>query len=378
MKLQGIMVGMALLLGACQTNQMKIEGEIGGNLSDRIYLKEVVNELYGVYRTIDSSEINSGKFSFVLDSIKPQLFFLGFNNQEGGLIFTGDGTTSVKFNAIKDGRIVWDVKGSVWNDYYLTYMKEKYDIRNQQAIDSLDSLFYAARSINDTREMSRIKTISMPYYRKAEQAEKQLDERWINEHKEDVFGIYLYYNKVFMRKTFKTLDDVDVERNFLKSFGQQALFSAYKDKIDKRLALYAGCAVGAVAPEIVGIDTLGHPIKLSDFRGKYVIVDFWNSYCHWCRKESPWLQRALVAFQDKNFTILGVSNDAKQELWLKAIADDNSRWNQLLVPRGSKVMDTYCIKAIPHIVLVGPDGKILAKEIRHEELVEVPRKFMEQ
>lgn len=181
-----------------------------------------------------------------------------------------------------------------------------------------------------------------------------------------------------MRKTFKTLDDVDVERNFLKSFGQQALFSAYKDKIDKRLALYAGCAVGAVAPEIVGIDTLGHPIKLSDFRGKYVIVDFWNSYCHWCRKESPWLQRALVAFQDKNFTILGVSNDAKQELWLKAIADDNSRWNQLLVPRGSKVMDTYCIKAIPHIILVGPDGKILAKEIRHEELVEVPRKFMEQ
>ncbi len=102
----------------------------------------------------------------------------------------------------------------------------------------------------------------------------------------------------------------------------------------------------------------------------------WDSYCHWCREETPWLRKALEAFKGKNFTILGVSDDRKKELWLAAIKEDHSNWGHLLLPPKTDIFTTYCIKGIPHIILVGPDGKILAKEMRHEELTDVPANFI--
>ncbi len=89
--------------------------------------------------------------------------------------------------------------------------------------------------------------------------------------------------------------------NTRKIFGPDAQQTPYITLMNAQLDRYAGCAIGAVAPEITGRDTLGNPIKLSDFRGKYVIVDFWDSYCHWCREETPWLRKALEAFKGKKF-----------------------------------------------------------------------------
>ena len=370
------MIGMACLMAACQSHRMNIEGYIE-TPEKKIYLGEMTNEYYGYFKAIDSAEILDGKFAFRVDDVKPQMLFLGFRPGKGGMLMAEAGNLTVKGQAYGQ-EVRWEVAGSELNRKYATFLEEKYVAENRRMCDSLNQLFYAARDKDDRQEMKRIKDLSIPVYEEGEKAASLLTRRWVEQNKDNVLGIYLYYSRLFNRKNFPEIKDVEAERAYLNGFGRRALQSVYWQKIAKRLDLYAGCAIGAVAPEICGRDTLGNPLKLSDFRGKYVLVDFWDSYCHWCREETPWLRKALEVFKDKNFTILGVSDDRKEELWLRAIREDGSNWNHLLLSPKDSVMTTYCIKGIPHIILVAPDGKILAKDLRHEKLTTVPMTFISQ
>ncbi len=117
-------------------------------------------------------------------------------------------------------------------------------------------------------------------------------------------------------------------------------------------------------------DTLGNPISLKDFRGKYVLVDFWASWCGPCRAENPNVVAAFKKYSSKNFTILGVSFDQTKERWLEAIHEDGLTWNHVsdLQYWNNAVGKLYGIQAIPTNILVDPNGKIIAKNIRGEEL----------
>lgn len=376
MKNIGIYIGMFCLLGACHANSLKIKGDIGELKEDKIYLGEIVNEYYGTYKPLDSAVIENGRFSFDLDNVAPELLFLGFRQGEGGMVFVQPGTLKVRLGKSIEGEISWEVEGAFLDHEYREFLDRRDRVRNQNTIDSLDALFFAARDRQDRQEMSRIKELSIPFYEDARLAEEQLIREMITQNRDNAFGIYLYYSKLFARKQFPDQGSIETERKYVAGFGSQAMSTVYKKKMDRQLDLCAGCAIGAVAPEITGTDTLGNPLKLSDLRGQYVIVDFWNSYCHWCREETPWLRKAMETFRDRNFTILGVSDDRSRDLWMHAIREDKSCWDHLLLRNGDAVMTTYCIKGIPHIILVGPDGKILAKELRHEELTEVPAKYL--
>lgn len=369
------MIGMACLMAACQSHRMNIEGYVGETQEKKIYLGEITNEYYGYFKAIDSADIRAGKFTFCVDDVKPQMLFLGFRPGEGGVLVAEAGNLTVK-GQISGREVRWEVAGSALNRKYATFLEEKYVAENRRICDSLDQLFYAARDKDDRQEMARIKELSIDVYEEGDKAATLLTRRWVEQNKDNVLGIYLYYSRLFNRKSFPEIKDVEAERAYLNGFGTQALQSVYRQKMEDQLDLYAGCAIGAVAPEICGRDTSGNSLKLSDFRGKYVLVDFWDSYCHWCREETPWLRKALEAFKDKNFTILGVSDDREEALWLQAIREDGSHWNHLLLSPKDPVMKTYCIKGIPHIVLVGPDGKILAKDLRHERLTTVPAMFI--
>jgi peroxiredoxin len=130
--------------------------------------------------------------------------------------------------------------------------------------------------------------------------------------------------------------------------------------------------IGRQAPEISLPDTEGRTVKLSSFRGKYVLVDFWASWCGPCRRENPNVVDAYNQFKNKNFTVLGVSLDrpGQKENWIKAIREDKLTWTHIsdLKFWQSEVVPVYQVGSIPFNVLVDPDGKIVAENLRGNAL----------
>ena len=128
--------------------------------------------------------------------------------------------------------------------------------------------------------------------------------------------------------------------------------------------------VGKQAPEIALPDTEGNTVKLSSYRGKYVLVDFWASWCGPCRQENPNVVEAFKKYSNKNFTILGVSLDLKKAAWEKAIVADNLNWTHVsdLKQWSSIVVPLYGIEGIPFNVLINPEGKVIAENLRGEAL----------
>ncbi|SEA63821.1 TlpA disulfide reductase family protein [Pedobacter hartonius] len=143
-------------------------------------------------------------------------------------------------------------------------------------------------------------------------------------------------------------------------------------EIAKLIAATHTTGIGSVAPDFTMNDTNDQPIALRSFRGKYVLLDFWASWCGPCRTENPNLVKAFANYKDKNFTIIGVSLDqpGKKDSWLAAIKKDGLEWTQLsdLKFWNSETAKLYGIRAIPQNYLLDPDGKIIATNLRGEEL----------
>jgi peroxiredoxin len=129
-------------------------------------------------------------------------------------------------------------------------------------------------------------------------------------------------------------------------------------------------AIGAVAPEIALANEKGEIVTLSSFKGKYVLVDFWASWCGPCRGENPNVVAAYEKYKNKNFTVLGVSLDDNKENWLEAIKADKLNWQHIsdLKKWESTVVPTYQIEGIPFNVLLDTTGKIIAKDLRGQAL----------
>ncbi|GAA3964271.1 TlpA disulfide reductase family protein [Mucilaginibacter dorajii] len=142
--------------------------------------------------------------------------------------------------------------------------------------------------------------------------------------------------------------------------------------LKKQLDALKFTAVGSLAPDFTQNDVNGVPVKLSSFRGKYVLLDFWASWCGPCRQENPNVVRNYNKYKAKNFTVLGVSLDKAdgKAAWLAAIKNDGLDWTQVsdLKFWNNDVAALYSITSIPQNYLIGPDGKIIAKNLRGADL----------
>jgi len=145
------------------------------------------------------------------------------------------------------------------------------------------------------------------------------------------------------------------------------------EELGFRIITTAQTAIGAVAPDFTQNAPDGKPIKLSDFRGKYVLIDFWASWCGPCRQENPNLVKAYAQFKNKNFEIFGVSldNPNAKTAWLNAIERDNLTWPQVSDLQGwkNKAARLYGVETIPQNFLIDPKGVIIAKNLRGENLI---------
>ena len=155
------------------------------------------------------------------------------------------------------------------------------------------------------------------------------------------------------------------------------IFDASDEELKKTAAdrKRPGPPIGSKAPEFTMADTLNKLVNLSDFRGKYVLLDFWASWCAPCRMENPTIVKAYQQFKDKGFEVIGVSLDAinQRNAWLAAIQADGLNWTQLSDLLGWKnaAAQLYGVKAIPQNFLIDPNGVIIEKALQGSELTAV-------
>ncbi|MBQ8888835.1 MAG: AhpC/TSA family protein [Bacteroidaceae bacterium] len=174
----------------------------------------------------------------------------------------------------------------------------------------------------------------------------------------------------FVVKDFAYKLDLEAMKAVRAKFDASLDGTSYIQQIESMIARMEKVQVGSEAPDFTLPDVEGNPVSLSSFRGKYVLLDFWASWCPDCRKENPNIVAAWEKYQNKNFAVLGVSLDRNREQWLAAIEKDNLTWTQVsdLKFWSSDAAVLYCIRWIPMSFLIDPEGKIVAVGLEGEAL----------
>ncbi|MES2419053.1 MAG: TlpA disulfide reductase family protein [Bacteroidota bacterium] len=179
--------------------------------------------------------------------------------------------------------------------------------------------------------------------------------------------------------------------SLINPIGNEAALVTYAEKVDEnlkknkavksfveRIEKLKAVQVGAQAPDFTINSLSGTPIKLADFKGKYVLIDFWASWCGPCRNENPNVVKAYNAYKDKNFTILGISLDKDKAAWQQAIKQDGLTWNHAgeLADFEGATVKLYQVQGIPSSFLLDPTGKIIARDLRGEALEDFLKKTL--
>lgn len=255
------------------------------------------------------------------------------------------------------------ITGSVINTDYKKY--SDLQKRSEMTINSLRKEYYGL-----TAEQKKDSTLVKTIEDKMDQAEAGQKESLVAYIKQNPNSYFCF--EALQKVAGPYFDITKVEALF-NGLSASQRSSKEGQAFAASIAANKSTAIGKTAPDFTHLDTVDKAVKLSDFKGKYVLLDFWASWCGPCRAENPNVLKAYNAYKDKNFTVLGVSVDQEKDKdkWLKAIKDDGMPWTQLIDSDRSnkkRAGDLYAIKSIPSNFLIDPSGKIIAKNLRGEAL----------
>jgi peroxiredoxin len=252
-------------------------------------------------------------------------------------------------------------------------------VKGSKAHDAYLSLTEKTKPVNDKMQAAS-KAYSAAYQAKDSATMKTLDATFdaLDLEMKEVYKGYLATNNnspiaMYALGQMAGWDiNPEVVEPIYKALSEPARATPSGKAFAEKIVTAKKTAVGAMAMDFTQNDTLDVPVSLSSFKGKYVLIDFWASWCGPCRQENPNVVKAFQTYNAKGFTVLGVSLDqpGAKDKWMKAIHDDNLTWTQVsdLKYWDNQVAKQYGIQAIPQNFLVDPAGKIIAKNIRGEEL----------
>ena len=360
-KMNKLIIVLLLITGyACSTSetregyniQLAIDGET--NSHSAILLHKVDGEEVAV----DSIILIDGKgtISGTLEGLAKG-YYLRIEGKPRLISFFLENAT-IKINAHIDSLRQAKASGSLLNDTYAAFVDSQAGIRKQMR--PLFPLYKEAQESGDTDKMEEIDSV----YYGLEDELNVLSAEFISNNSDNILGPYqatrVYYND----------SKVDELESILSQFSPDLSESVYVKQLESSVEKWAKLKIGMVAPDFTQSDSTNTAVSLADFRGKYLLVDFWASSCGPCRAENPNIVAAYNKYHEKGFDILGVSLDDDRAKWLAAIKKDGLLWNQVSDLNGWKneVSVGYGIKAIPYSVLIDPDGVIIGKNLRGAEL----------
>ncbi|WP_439184442.1 redoxin domain-containing protein [Carboxylicivirga taeanensis] len=349
-------LSVAMLVG-CQSKSYEVTGTLEGATSERVILKKIRK---GQPVNIDTTEMVNGVFTFTGSVNAPELYFAAVDGQQQPVVFFIS-NDKIKITGHVDKLAEIEVSGSELTNLFTKFNDE---VPGQERTKELQQEFQMAYMSQDKdkqklieEEMQSIMEDQRAYFKKF------LDENTSNE-----FGLFLALN---MAPSLDLEQLKELMAKFEPTMREHPYFKEIKDLIaplEEFEKAQAATEVGAEAPEFTLKSVEGEDVSLSDFRGKYVLVDFWASWCQPCRQENPNVVKAYKAFNSKGFEVLSVSVDGNHEAWKKAIKEDGMTWSHVIADEASGVAQMYGIQSIPSTFLLDKEGKIVAKNLRGEAL----------
>ena len=312
----------------------------------------------------DSVKTSAGKFSFVkpLKKGEGNIYLLRIGRTYGDdnalILYVDQGNISITGNGPNFKEAVLSGSGYVKDfNAYNEFLKHAPALA---ASDSIYKKFDAAYKVKDSALVQQMR----PAMIELDSVRSLLSTQWAEAHLNSPISTYILYSDLRYKLSFKEQEEM------LNKISAAAKDNNMAREIAKGIDADKLTGPGMPAIDFAQTDTSGKAVALKDFRGKYVLVDFWASWCGPCRAENPNVVAAFNKFKEKKFTVIGVSLDKDKEKWLAAIYKDNLTWTHVsdLNFWDNAVAKLYDIRSIPFNLLIGPDGKIIAKDLHEGEL----------
>ena len=348
-----------------QTIKYSINGSVSSsyNAPAKVYLEYRLKS-----KTIkDSVTLKDGKFQFAgaLDSADPINGFLvlnpkgtGPNTNDYKSVYLETGTITITSPDSLNNAKVEGTKTNADNADYDAAMKPV-----NEAYEALEKKQNAATP--DQQKSDDFAKENDKAEKAIEAQENELNKKFIHDHADSYMSLNILDSYAY------GADYVDIAPLF-NNLAVSVKETEAGKKFAERLPRIKAVAMGATAPVFAEADTSGKMVSLSSFRGKYVLVDFWASWCGPCRHENPNVVKAFNHYKGQKFTILGVSLDrpGAKDKWLAAIHKDGLTWTHVsdLKFWDSKTAALYAVRGIPQNFLLDPNGKIIGKNLRGEDL----------